>query len=223
MNFWAQVRAIAWKDLLSELRTREIIFSILGFALLVLVVFNFAFSPDRDLIIQIAPGLLWVTFVFSGVLALNRTFIPEKEENCIEGLLCCPVKSEAIYVGKALGGFFFLIIIELIVLGACALLFDLSVIRLELFVVILLATIGFVSVGTLFSAVAVNTRAREMVLPILFLPVITPVIIAAVKATGIIFEGDSWKDLASWIVLLASFDIIFLVVPLLIFPYVIEE
>ncbi|MCL2281391.1 MAG: heme exporter protein CcmB, partial [Dehalococcoidia bacterium] len=189
MKFWNHVAAVAWKDILSELRTREIISSILVFAVLVLVIFNFTFKPDQSLMLQITPGILWVAFVFSGVLALNRTFIPEKEENCLEGLMCCPVAREAIYIGKALGSLFFMLLVEVVVLSVFALLYNVAVFKLEVIVVTLLATIGFVAVGTLFSALAVNTRAREMVLPILFLPIITPVIIAAVNVLSLVFGG----------------------------------
>ena len=223
MKFWSRVAAIAWKDILSELRTKEIISSVLVFALLVLVIFNFAFDLAPDLMVQIAPGILWVAFAFSGVLALNRAFIPEKEENCLEGLMGCPVGREAIYVGKALGSLFFMAAVEAVILPVFALLFNIAVLQPELIAVTFLATIGFVAVGTIFSALAVNTRAREMVLPILFLPIITPVIISAVKASSLALAGSGWGGLTSWLSILLAFDVIFLVVPFLVFPYVIEE
>jgi heme exporter protein B len=220
MKFWSRVAAIAWKDILSELRTREIISSVLVFAVLVLVIFNFAFNLSPDLMLQLAPGILWVAFAFSGVLALNRAF---KEENCLEGLMGCPVGREAIYVGKALGSLFFMLLVEVVVLPVFALLFNIAVLQPELIIVTFLATIGFVAVGTIFSALAVNTRAREMVLPILFLPIITPVIISAVKASALVLGGSGWSGLTSWLSILVAFDVIFLVVPFLVFPYVIEE
>jgi len=223
VSFWSQVVAITRKDILSELRTREIITSILVFAVLVLVIFNFTFNPDQAMMARIAPGILWVAFVFSGVLALNRAFIPEKEENCLEGLMCCPVEREAIYIGKALGSLFFMLLVEAVILSVFALLFNVSVFQLEIITVTFFATIGFVAVGTLFSALAINTRAREMVLPILFLPIITPVIIAAVKASALALEGKSWADMTPWLVILIAFDMIFTVVSFLVFPYIIEE
>ena len=215
--------AIAWKDILSELRTREIISSVLVFALLVLLVFNFAFDLSADQVREIAPGLLWVAFAFSGVLALNRAFISEREEHCLEGLMGCPVGREAIYAGKAIGSLCFMLLVEVIVLPVFALFFNINVLQPELIVVTLLATVGFVAVGTIFSALAVNTRAREMVLPILFLPVVSPVIIAAVKASAISLAGQSWSDMTIWLVVLIAFDVIYLTVPFLVFPYVVEE
>jgi heme exporter protein B len=223
MSFWRQVLAIAWKDILAELRSREVLSSVLVFALLVLVVFNFAFGNDRATMAAVAPGLLWVAFAFAGVLALNRAFIPEKEENCLEGLMACPAGREAIYTGKMLGSLTFMLITEAVVLPVFALLFNVPVLTLPVILVTLLATIGFVAVGTLFAALAINTRAREMVLPVLFLPIITPVIIGAVEATGLALGGSGWGGMSMWLLLLAGFDAIFLVVPFFVFPFAIEE
>jgi len=223
MTFWRQVIAITWKDIRSEFRAREIITSVLVFTLLVIVIFNFAFDTGSVTMELVAPGMLWVTFAFAGVLSLNRTFIQEKEEGCLEGLLACPVSRDVIYTGKMLGSLLFMIVIEVVALPIFMVLFNLPVITLEIVTVTLLASVGFVSVGTLFSALAVNTKARELVLPILFLPMVVPVLISAVKATGISLAGGSWAGMAMWLQLLAAFDAIFLVVSFIIFSYVIEE
>ncbi len=223
MSFWRKVIAITRKDALSEMRTREIVFSVLVFTLLVIVIFNFAFGASQETIELVAPGILWVTFAFAGVLSLNRSFIPEKEEGCLEGLMVCPISREAIYVGKMLGSLLFMLIIEAIALPIFAFLFNLDVLSLQLIVITVLTTIGFVAVGTLFSALAVNTKAREMVLPILFLPIVVPIIICAVKASGLVLSGESWIGVSSWLQIIAAFDVIFLVVSFLIFTYVIEE
>lgn len=223
MRFWNKVIAITWKDALSEMRTREIIFSVLVFALLVIVTFNFAFGANQETMRLVASGILWVTFTFAGVLSLNRSFIPEKEEGCLEGLMVCPVSREVIYVGKMLGSLFFMLIIEAITLPICAVLFNLPVLTPQLIAITFLATVGFVAVGTLFSALAVNTKAREMVLPILFLPVIVPVIISAVKASGLALSGESWSALSSWLQIIGAFDAIFLVVSFWVFAFIIEE
>jgi len=223
MRFWRQVIAITWKDILSEMRTKEIVFSVLVFTLLVIVIFNFAFSASQQMIALVAPGILWVTFAFAGVLSLNRSFIMEKEEGCFEGLMACPISREVIYVGKVLGSLLFMLIIEAIALPIFALLFNLTVLSAQLVVITVLTTIGFVAVGTLFSALAVNTKAREMVLPILFLPIIIPIIICAVKASELALSGESWGELASWLQIIGAFDALFLVVSYLIFGFVIEE
>ncbi len=215
--------AITWKDARSEMRTREIVSSVLVFSLLVIVTFNFAFGANQETMRLVAPGILWVTFAFAGVLSLNRSFIPEKEQDCLEGLMASPISREAIYVGKMLGSLLFMLIIEAITLPSFAFLFNLPVLSLQLIVITVLATIGFVAVGTLFSALAVNTKAREMVLPILFLPIIVPIIISAVKASGLALSGESWAGLSSWLQIIVAFDVIFLVVSYLIFAFVIEE
>ncbi len=223
MKYWQKIMAVTWKDTVSEMRTREIISSVLVFTLLVIVIFNFAFGTNQTTLNLVAPGILWVTFTFAGVLSLNRAFVPEKEQGCLEGLMVCPVSREVIYVGKMLGSLLFMLIIEAIALPIFAFLFNLPVLSLQIVVITVLTTIGFVTVGTLFSALAVNTKAREMVLPILFLPVVIPIIIGAVMASGTALAGGSWSELASWLQIIAVFDVIFLVVSLLVFTYVIEE
>ena len=223
MKYWQKIMTVTWKDTISEMRTREIISSVLVFTLLVIVIFNFAFGTNQQTLNLVAPGILWVTFTFAGVLSLNRAFVPEKEQGCLEGLMACPVSREVIYVGKMLSSLLFMLIIEAIALPIFAFLFNLPVLSLQIIVITVLTTIGFVTVGTLFSALAVNTKAREMVLPILFLPVVIPIIISAVLASGTALAGGSWSELASWLQIIAVFDVIFLVVSFLVFTYVIEE
>ncbi|HEY81902.1 MAG TPA: heme ABC transporter permease CcmB [Dehalococcoidia bacterium] len=223
MRFWGKVITITWKDTLSEIRTKEIISSVLVFTLLVIVIFNFAFAANREIMKLVAPGILWATFAFAGVLSLNRSFVPEKEQGCLEGLMLCPVGREVIYVGKMLGSLLFMLVIEMIALPIFTFLFNLPVLSLQMVTIALLATIGFVSVGTLFAALAVNTKARELVLPVLFLPVVVPVIIGAVEASRLALAGEPWSRLTSWLGIIAAFDVIFLVVSYLVFPFVIEE
>ncbi|MFC1872355.1 heme exporter protein CcmB [Chloroflexota bacterium] len=223
MNGISKAMAIASKDILLELRTREVVFAVLVFTILVMVIFNFAFDLKQEVTSSLAAGMLWVTFTFAGVLSFNRSFVTEKEEGCLEGMMTCPVPRESIYLGKAVSSLLFILSVEAVTLGIFTIFFNINVFTLPLVTVTILATIGFTSVGTLFSALAVNTKAREMVLPILFLPIITPVIIAAVKAFGVLLDGGSWADISSWFMILGAFDVIFLVVSYLVFEYVIEE
>ncbi len=216
-----KVMAILWKDILSELRTRDIIVSVLVFALLVIVIFNFAFDPAR--VRLVASGVLWVALTFAGVLGLNRSFVMEKDKGCLEGLMLCPVSREIIYLGKLLGNLLFMLIVAVIVLPIFFALFNLPIFYPELILIVVLATIGFASVGTLFSALAVNTKAREIMLPILFFPIVAPVIIAAVKATGLVLDGEPWSSFSSWLQIMVAFDAIFLVVSSLVFEFIIEE
>ena len=223
MTFWRKVVAITWKDALTELRTKEVIFTVLIFAVLVIVIFNFAFGATKETLALVGPGILWVAFAFSGVLSLNRAFVSEKEGGCLEGLLAAPISPEIIYIGKMLGSLLSLLVVEVVALVIFALLFNLPVFTPALLLITLLTTVGFVAVGTLFSALAVNTRARDMVLPILFFPIVVPLIVSAVKASGLALNGGTWSEMAGWLQIIGAFDIIFLVVSYLVFGIVIEE
>jgi heme exporter protein B len=220
---FVKIMAIFWKDLLNEMRTKEIIVSVLVFALLVLVIFSFAFGTEADMAELIAPGILWVALTFGGVIGLNRTFTVEKESSRLEGLMLCPVDRAVIYWGKLAGSFTFMLAVSIVVTPIFLALFNLPIFLPRLALIIVLAVLGFAAVGTLFSALAVNTRARDIMLPILFLPVVVPVIIAAVKATAPVLEGRPWADMLVWLQILIIFDIIYLVAATLVFEFVIEE
>jgi len=222
MSFIHKTIAIARKDILSELRTRETLSGMFIFALLVILIFNFTFDLRVDNVQEVVPGALWVTFTFAGVLGLNRSFAPERDQGSLEGLLLAPVDRSAIYLGKTLVNILFMLVIEAIMLPTATVLFDQNLLRVQLFVVVLLGTIGFASVGTLFSAVAVNTRARDVMLPILLFPISIPIIIASVKLTAAILDTGSIAEAGMWWPLLISFDAIFLVVSVLIFEYAVE-
>lgn len=218
-----KVMTIIWKDLLSEMRAKEVATTVAIFAIMIVVIFNFAFDPGEDGIGLIAPGVLWVALTFAGVLSLNQTFAREKERNCLEGLMLCPVERGTIYWGKMLGGLIMMFAIEAIVTPVFLVLYDLPLFVPELALIMVLATLGFVAVGTLFSALTMNLRAREVLLPVLFFPLVVPVIIAAVKATQVALDGEAFGEMASWLLLMGAFDAIFLVVSALIFEFVIEE
>ena len=222
-SFWSPVATVVWKDILLELRTKDIIVSVLVFALLVIVIFSFALDPAPGVIALVAPGVLWVAFTFSGVLGLTRSFALEKDSGNLQGLMLAPVSRETIFYGKMLGNFLFMLVVEAIIFPIFAVLFNLSLAAPALIPVAILATLGIATVGTVFSAMAVNTRSREVMLPLLFFPVLLPVVIAAVEATGIIIQGDAGSDLARWIPLLAVFDAIFLVVCPVGFNMIVEE
>jgi len=215
--------AIVSKDILAETRSREIAFSVLFFALLVVIVASFAFDPEEDISGIVAPGVLWIAFTFAGVLGLNRVFGVEKEKGCLEGLLLCPVNRDTIYWGKMIASLVFMLVVEIVVTPVFLILFDLRLFIPELVLITVLATVGFVSVGTLFSAIAVNARSRDILLPILFFPVVIPVIISAVKATEVAFDGEAFSDMVSWLQIMGAFDVIFLVVAALTFEFVVEE
>jgi heme exporter protein B len=222
MNYLRKVWIIVWKDLLTELRTREMISSILVFALLVLFIFNFAFELRVEQVMAVAAGVLWVTFTFAGALGLNRAFVLEKDRGCLDGLLLSPVDRSAIYFGKMLGNTLFMFVVETITLPVFIVLFNLPFPPL-LPVIVFLGTVGFAGVGTLLSAMTVHTRAREVLLPVLLFPVVVPVIISAVKLTAGLLDGLPLGEMAHWLRLLIAFDVIFLSVAYMTFDYVVEE
>jgi heme exporter protein B len=220
---FTKILAIFWKDMLTELRTKEVVTSVLVFALLVIVIFNFAFGTRASDIELVAPGILWVALTFGGVLGFNRIFTVEKENSRLEGLMLCPVDRAAIYWGKLVGSFIFMLAVAVVITPIFLVLFNLPLFLPRLALIIVLALIGFAAVGTLFSAVAINTRARDIMLPILFLPVAVPVIVAAVKATSSVLAGRPWGDMLTWLQIMIAFDIIYLVVATLVFEFVVEE
>jgi len=216
---------IAWKDILSEFRSRETISSMLIFCLIVVVVFNFMFEPGSTQIREMVPGILWVAITFAGILGLNRSFIYEVDQGCLLGLLLCPVDHYLLYLGKMLGNFFFMVIMEIIIIPFMIVLFNLNILNilLPLILIVFLGTLGFAAVGTLLSAISVNTRAREIMLPILLFPIAIPILLAAVKATGTLINENTITGAQSWIKILTGFDIIFLVLSCLLFEYVVED
>jgi len=222
-RMFASVFAIFWKDVLSEIRTKEIVTAVLVFALLVLVIFNFAFDAASGTTARIAPGILWVAFTFAGILGLNRVFAVEKENSSLAGLRLCPVDRMVIFWGKLAGSFTFMLVIAAVITPIFLVLFNLPLFLPRLALIIVLATLGFTSVGTLFSALAMNIRARDIMLPILFLPLVVPVIIGAVETTTCVLAGGPWSDMLTWLEIMIAFDIIYLVVATLMFEFVIEE
>ena len=223
MRFLRKVLAIVRKDVAVELRTKEILSSMFIFALLVLVIFSFAFELRVEDVRQVTPGVLWVTFIFTGTLGLNRSFALEKDRGCLEGLLLCPVDRSAIYFGKMLGNVIFMLIMEAIILPIFSVLFNVALFQPALILIIVLGTLGYAGVGTLLSAMAAHSRAREVMLPVLLFPIVVPAIIAAVKATGGIIDGQQLSEIPHWVRLLVAFDVIFLAISFMTFDYVVEE
>ncbi len=224
MNFLRKVAAVAWKDLQAEWRTREVFSAMFVFALLILIIFNFALELRAENARVLVPGILWVAFTFAGMLGLNRSFIQEKDRGSLEGLLLCPVDRSAIYLGKMLANWALMALVAVFILPVSFVLFNLSFGALPMIVVVTaLGTLGFAGVGTLFSAMAVNTRAREVMLPLLLFPVAVPLIISAVKLTAGIMDGLAGAELARWWQLLVGFDAIFFTLSFVTFDYAIEE
>ena len=222
-KFLQPILVLLWKDILLELRSRDLVLSVVVFGLLVVVIFNFALNSNSDRSAALAPGIIWVAYAFAGTLAMNRAFVREQEQGGLEGLLLTPVSRDAIFLGKAMTSFLFMLLVEVVLLPVFAVFLGFSVLSVALGAAILLATLGFALVGTLFSAIAVQTRSRELMLPVLFFPVILPVIIGAVQVTTSALGGATTSGLDRWLSLMAVFDALFLVICPWVFSVVVEE
>jgi heme exporter protein B len=224
MNYLRKILAIVWKDIIAELRTKEMFSAMFVFAVLVIVIFNFAFElRGVDRAREAAPGILWVAFTFAGVLGLNRAFVLEKDRGCLEGLLLAPVDHTAVYFGKMISTVLFMLVVEALILPVFTVFFGINLLNLRLVLIVVLGTLGFAGVGTLLSAMTAQTRAREVLLPILLLPVAAPVLIFAVKATAGVLDGLPLSDIARWLQMLVAFDVIFPAVAFMTFDYVVKE
>lgn len=225
MKYLRKVLTVTAKDLRIEARSHDRVPSMIVFSLIVIVIFNFSFEPGLENRAAFAPGVLLVAFSFAGLLGLSRSFALEREHEAIQGLLLAPVDRSALYLGKMLSNFIFLIIIMIFSLAALGFFFNIGIFPLmhRIWAIIGLTVLGFVAVGTLYAAMATNIRLREILLPILFFPIIVPIIIAAVKALDGVFLGQKLSEVGSWLKLLAAYDVIFIVVGILTFEYVISE
>ncbi|TMC17752.1 MAG: cytochrome C biogenesis protein [Chloroflexi bacterium] len=219
--FLTQVLTILWKDVRCELRSKQTWIGMGMFALLVLVIFNFTFDLRIDNKTAVAPGALWVSFIFASLLGLSRTIAAEREHGSLDRLLLCPVDRKAIYLAKLLGNFFFIVVVEIVALPVFSVLFNVPLFIGPLVLIMLFGTLGIATIGTIFSFMASATQARELLLPILVFPLIVPVVIAAVRATEALLVPQANEP--PWLGLMIAFDVIFLSVSLLTFQYVVEE
>ena len=222
-NFFKAVSAVVWKDVQAEVRSRELFSAMLVFSLLMILIFNFALELDVRTRQSVTAGVLWATFAFAGTLGLNRSMSIEKDRGCMDGLLLAPVDRSAIYFGKVISNLAFMLIVELIILPVYSVLYNVNLFLPGLLLVILLGSIGYVSVGTLLAAMSVQTRTRDILLPILLFPIVVPVLLAAVKASSGFLNGADMADILPPINLLIFYDIVFTAVAFMVFDSVVEE
>ena len=222
-SFLRAAGAVAWKDLAAELRSRELFTSMLVFSLLVILIFNFALELDIKTRESVTAGVLWVTFAFAGTLGLNRSMSIEKDQGSLDGLLLAPVDRSAIYFGKVISNLTFMLIVEAIVLPVYSFLYNVNLLQPGLLLILLLGSVGYIVIGTLLAAMAVQSRMRDVMLPILLFPVVIPVLIAAVKASGGYLTGDDFANIRPWVNVLIVYDVIFTSIAFMVFDYVVEE
>lgn len=225
MSALARIARIVAKDLRGELRTKEALTSTVFFALLVLLVFNFAFDPGtRDLTV-VGAGILWIAFLFASILAMNRLMLNEREDGGLEGLMLCPIARTDLYLAKCATLFVLLAIAEFFTVGLFVLFFNVPLDgRLgELALVVAAGTLGLVALGTTFATMSVRTRTREFMLPLLLVPIAVPLLIACVAATGAVIAGEGLAEETHWLRLLLAFDVLFLAIGYATFPAILEE
>lgn len=215
--------AIAAKDLRAELRAKESLSAMIAFSLLAVLIFGLAFDlrvPDAKMV---APGVLWVVILFSGILGLNRSFGAEADRGTMAALLLAPVDRSAIYFGKFFANLVFMFLNEAIILPITLVIFDINILQPWIVVGVILGTVGYVAVGTLFAALAANSRARESMLPILLLPVMAPVFMAGVALTANVLDGRVLEEFQRWLWIMVVYNLVFITVAYLVFDMIWEE
>ena len=220
-----QVVAIIWKDLITELKTRELLSSMFIFALLVIIIFIFSVNLSIVKASEVGPGVLWVAFLFSGTIGLNRSFMLEKENGCLQGLLLAPVDRTTLYFGKLLSNLIFLLTMEVFILPLFMIFFNSDILSniLPLIYVIFVGTLGFCAIGTLLSSLSANLKTRDIMLPILLYPLIIPIVIGSVKMTEQVLTGEPLSDMMNWVSLTLCFDVIYIAVSIMTIDFVLEE
>ena len=223
--FLRQTHAILWKDLKTEVRTKERLSAMCFFAFLIVLVFNFAFKPGSAIMKSAAPGIFWIAVTFAGLMGLTRSFTMERNNDCLMGLLLTPADRGAIYLGKMLANLITMLVMEALVLPLLVLFLniDLWSCMPQILLPVFLGSLGFAAVGTLFAAMSINTRLQEALLPMLTLPILVPALLAAVESFGAILAGDPLSEVSSWLELSLAFSVLFITISLLLFDYVVEE
>ncbi len=220
-----RVRAIIWKDFTSERRTKANFNAVVFLAVLTLILFGFAMGPDTEALRDMAGGVIWLTILFSGVLAFNRSYEQELEGGAMDTLLLYPGQRRSIFLGKVIANLAFVLLVEVVMVPLATILYDLEMWRVagQLAGILILGTIGFVTLGTFYAAMASRIRAREVMLPLLLFPMLIPLLVGAVEATTAMLSGDVMGDSRVWVRLLIIFDTMFIVICLWAFDFVIEE
>lgn len=222
MSALTRLWALIWKDLVVEFRAREFVGAMLAFAMVTIVTLNFAFDLLADNAAAAGAGALWIAFLFAGMLGLGRSLAVERDRGTLEALALCPVDGGAIFLGKFLANLFFIMLVQIIALPVFAALYDLPSLAPTMLPIALAGSVGFAGLGTLFSAVAAGSRSREILMPLLLMPLSIPIVIAVVRATTLVFEGrtgDAWE----WFNVLAAFDAIFVTLSWLVFHLALED
>ena len=220
----ALITTIFKKDLVSEFRAKESVVTMVTFSVLILVLFSMAFEPSRQTVEEILPGLIWMSLIFSGILGLNRTYAKERFNDCLIGILSTPIAPYQIYLGKAASNLVQLLFVEIITFPLYFIFYDLNLKGSlgMLIIIMLIGSVGFILVGTFLAALTSNLRANEALLPVILFPLLMPVLLAAIEATSAVFTGLTLNQYLPWIKLILVYDLVFLIMPFLLFDYLME-
>jgi heme exporter protein B len=219
----ASLKAILWKDLLIEWRSRQMLSAMIVFALLVLLIFNFALELDARERINVTAGVLWVSFAFAGTLGLNRSMAIENEGKALDSLLLAPIDRSIIYFAKFLSNLVFMFFIEAVILPVYGLLYNVNLLNAGLILIVFLGSVGYAGVGTLLSSMAMQARTRDLLLPVLLFPILLPALVAAVRASSSFLSGLAIEFIWPSLNLLIAYDVIMLSLAYMFFDFVIEE
>ena len=222
-SYLSAVHAVIWKDLKAEWRSRENLSAMLVFAILVILIFNFALELDIQAQEYLSAGVLWSTFIFAGTIGLNRSMAVEKDRGCLDGLLLAPVDRSVIYFGKAIGNLIFMLIVEIVVLPIYSFLYGVALFQPGFLLIVLLGSIGYIAVGTMLATMVVQVKTRDILLPILLFPLTLPVVIAAVKASQGFLQMLPITEISIWINILIVYDLIFIALAFMVFDFIVEE
>ena len=212
MGFFRAALVVMWKDLRAEMRTKEAINASLGFAIVILLLFSFAFDPEADTTKALSGGLLWIVFAFAGTLILNRSFARELPNDCLDALIAAPISGAALFLGKALANYVLLLAVELVSLPVFGIFYNVHWTNQwpELLLVLALGTWALTVIGTVFSALTVNIRLREVMLPMLTYPILVPALMAAMKLSMELISGNAiGPETVTWLKMLIGFDVVY--------------
>jgi heme exporter protein B len=223
MEFLRQVLVIAHKDVRAELRTKEAVNASLAFALVVLLLFSFAFDPESDVMKEVAGGLLWIVYAFAAALILNRSFARELPNDCLDGLVSSPISGAALFLGKAFANYALVLAVELVSLPIFGIFYSVNLMPYlpQLLLVLALGAWALTVIGTMFSALTVNIRLREVMLPMMTYPILSPALMGAMRLTAALIQGQALgKDTAVWLKLLIGFDAVYTAAALVLVDFV---
>ena len=224
-KYFKTIKTIIEKDLLLELKSKEVVMSMLIFSLLVVIVFSFIFEPGASYKNELAAGILWMAIIFSGILGLNKSMMTEITGGNFNALLLAPVDRSAVFFAKVFSNFLMLVFMEIITIPVFMVFYSINIFENSLMpaLILLIGSYGFSVIGTLFSIISVKSKTREIMLPLLLLPIIIPIILSSIQATNVFILGESLQDALKWIYLILAFDIIFTAVIFALFDFIIEE